>query len=323
MFNKDVSNLSNKNLVIIAVIMFFLMVSISINMYLSNNRDRNGNYLTIGDIIKNIFNRFDDINLIEIEDIVPVLEDTTDEAIKFVKREKETIKKTFQKIKKKIFREKEVFNINENNFTYKEAQAVCKALGTDLATYEQVLTAHEKGANWCNYGWSQNQMALYPTQEKVYRELQTGDVSKRGMCGKPGVNGGFFQNADLKFGVNCYGTKPKPDPGKIVYTRKGAKNKKIDKTKNEDEELIRKYKDMFSRKEADILPFNNKKWSSFSYKKSQYILTPKDPAGIIYHNVTQNVPDKEKEPGILDIESEEIIIQENVGEEGGVDEENE
>ena len=29
------------------------------------------------------------------------------------------------------------------------------------------------------------------------------------MCGNPGINGGYFANPDLKFGVNCYGIKPK------------------------------------------------------------------------------------------------------------------
>ena len=101
MFNEDISTLSNKNLVIIAVIMFFIMVTISINVYLSNNRDRNGNYLTLGDIIRNIFNRFDDTNLIELEQIAPVLEDSAKEAIKFVENEKNTVKKNIRKIKKK------------------------------------------------------------------------------------------------------------------------------------------------------------------------------------------------------------------------------
>ena len=317
MFNDDITQISNKNLVMVAIIMFFLMVIISTNLYLSNNRDRNGNYLTVSDIIRNIFNRFDDTNLIEIDDISPtIIEDSAKEVVKFIEKEKDTVKKTFKKtfkkIKKKIFDEKEVFNINENKFTYKEAQAVCKALDSDLATYEQVLTAYEKGANWCNYGWSQNQMALYPTQDKVYRELQTGDISKRDSCGKPGINGGYFQNSELKFGVNCYGIKPKPDPGKIVYERKDKKNKTLDKTKNEDEELISKYKDMFARKEVDILPFSNNKWSSFSYKKSQYILTPKDSEGISYRNITQNIADTEKEPGSIDIsaEEEEIVLPE-------------
>jgi hypothetical protein len=27
-------------------------------------------------------------------------------------------------------------------------------------------------------------------------------------CGRPGVNGGYFPNADQRFGVNCYGPRP-------------------------------------------------------------------------------------------------------------------
>ena len=34
---------------------------------------------------------------------------------------------------------------------------------------------HKKGANWCNYGWSANSMALYPTQKDYYNKLQKGD----------------------------------------------------------------------------------------------------------------------------------------------------
>ena len=60
---------------------------------------------------------------------------------------------------------KQVFNVSENDYTYEEARAVCKAYGGDLATLEQMIEAHKKGANWCNYGWSDGQMALYPTQK--------------------------------------------------------------------------------------------------------------------------------------------------------------
>jgi hypothetical protein len=27
-------------------------------------------------------------------------------------------------------------------------------------------------------------------------------------CGVPGVNGGYFPNAEQRFGVNCYGARP-------------------------------------------------------------------------------------------------------------------
>ena len=60
-------------------------------------------------------------------------------------------------------------------------------------------TAHAKGAHWCNYGWSANQMALYPIQQDQWEKLHDRDK-----CGKPGINGGYFSNASLRFGnVSC------------------------------------------------------------------------------------------------------------------------
>lgn len=32
--------------------------------------------------------------------------------------------------------------------------------------------------------------------------------NEKKFCGIPGLNGGFFPNAEIKFGVNCYGVKP-------------------------------------------------------------------------------------------------------------------
>ena len=67
---------------------------------------------------------------------------------------------------------KEVYNIGNNLFKYDDAEHLCKAFGGELATYEQVEKAFEKGADWCNYGWSQDQMALYPTQKSTWENLQ-------------------------------------------------------------------------------------------------------------------------------------------------------
>ena len=65
---------------------------------------------------------------------------------------------------------KEVYNISENIFTYDQAKNVCKKYNGKLATYAQLEKAHKKGANWCNYGWSRGQMALYPIQQEYYDE---------------------------------------------------------------------------------------------------------------------------------------------------------
>lgn len=104
---------------------------------------------------------------------------------------------------------KEVFNVSSNKYIYSDAEPLCKALGAELATYDQVKTAFDQGADWCNYGWTKGQLALYPTQEKTWEKLQLGPEGQRQACGRPGVNGGYFDNPELRFGVNCYGDKPK------------------------------------------------------------------------------------------------------------------
>jgi hypothetical protein len=102
----------------------------------------------------------------------------------------------------------EVFHIADNKFTYDEAAAVCAAYDSKLATHEQVINAFNTGAEWCSYGWTAGGFALYPTQKKTWEALQNEtDTKKKQACGRPGVNGGYF-NPSTKFGVNCYGYKP-------------------------------------------------------------------------------------------------------------------
>jgi hypothetical protein len=102
----------------------------------------------------------------------------------------------------------EVFHISDNKFTYDDAAAVCAAYDSQLATLEQILDAYNHGAEWCGYGWSAGGMALYPTQKGTWDALQQeADQKKRTACGRPGVNGGYFDPSS-KFGVNCFGIKP-------------------------------------------------------------------------------------------------------------------
>lgn len=103
---------------------------------------------------------------------------------------------------------KEVFNVSRNIYTYNDASAVCSALGAELANYEQVQEAYENGADWCNYGWIKGQMAVYPTQKETFDKLQKGAPEYRNACGRVGINGGHFDNPELRFGVTCYGVKP-------------------------------------------------------------------------------------------------------------------
>lgn len=102
----------------------------------------------------------------------------------------------------------QVFNIPGNYYGYHDAKALCKAYGGRLAKYDEIESAYNDGAEWCNYGWSYGQMALYPTQKTTYNNLQKIKGHKHD-CGRPGINGGYIANPGVKFGVNCYGVKPK------------------------------------------------------------------------------------------------------------------
>jgi hypothetical protein len=152
----------------------------------------------------------------------------------------------------------EVFNVSQNTFEYYDAEPLCKALGAELATYEQVKDAWNKGADWCNYGWVKGQMAVYPTQESTYDKLQAGPPQQRNACGTTGLNGGYFDNPEMKYGVNCYGKKP---PQSAHDEKKLMEQGKTPSSPNEliVEAKIREY-----REEADSLfvkPFNDSKWS--------------------------------------------------------------
>lgn len=153
----------------------------------------------------------------------------------------------------------EVFNISKNTFTYYDAEPLCKALGAELATYEQVKEAYAKGADWCNYGWVKGQMAVYPTQTNTWEQLQQGPPEQRGACGRPGLNGGHFDNPELRFGVSCYGVKPAQKDHDATGVAAG------DAAPLTPGGLDFEKKVNYYRGEADsigILPFNKSAWSS-------------------------------------------------------------
>jgi hypothetical protein len=154
---------------------------------------------------------------------------------------------------------KEVFNVSSNEFTYYDAEPMCKALGAQLATYDQVQEAWKKGADWCNYGWVKGQMAIFPTQKDTYATLQTGPPEDQTACGVPGVNGGFFDNPEMRFGVNCYGVKPEQTANdeRILQERgllpESPATLKIDQQAQE-------YKERLAS--IGVLPFNGSAWSA-------------------------------------------------------------
>jgi hypothetical protein len=102
----------------------------------------------------------------------------------------------------------QVFNVPGNYYNYSNAKAVCNAYGARLAKYDEIENTYKNGGEWCNYGWSEGQMALFPTQGKTYNLLQ-GVKDHEHDCGRPGINGGYIANPEVRFGVNCYGNKPR------------------------------------------------------------------------------------------------------------------
>lgn len=148
----------------------------------------------------------------------------------------------------------EVFHIADNQFTYDEAQAVCAAYGATLATLEQIIEAYNGGAEWCGYGWSAGGMALYPTQKSTWTELQREvDPGKRTACGRPGVNGGYFDPM-TKFGVNCFGFKPKGD------FKPPAPLPGVDQTQFRS--AVNRFKEML--KSFNVSPWSRQEWSGYS-----------------------------------------------------------
>jgi hypothetical protein len=156
----------------------------------------------------------------------------------------------------------EVFNISNNLYTYDDAQAVCSAFDAKLATYDQIESAYNAGAEWCAYGWSEDQMAFFPTQNATWSKLQK-DPKTKNNCGRPGVNGGYIANPYIKFGVNCYGKKPKPTDADL--NRLDAKQNQVFPKSTEDKKLDERVKNW--KENADkflqVSSYNTNKWSRY------------------------------------------------------------
>ena len=121
-----------------------------------------------------------------------------------------------------------------------------------MATYDQIETSYKNGGEWCNYGWSDDQMAYFPTQKDTWENLQNNPNTKHA-CGRPGINGGYIDNPYVRFGANCYGKKPtQPNNWKPNVNFSQCS------TTNPEEEAMEKL-----RNQAKLNSFNNKKWSRY------------------------------------------------------------
>lgn len=159
----------------------------------------------------------------------------------------------------------QVFHIRDNKYTYPDAKAICKAYGARLATYNEIEEAYNSGAEWCSYGWSDAQLALFPTQYDTWKKKQNNDDNcfndSGNDCGRPGVNGGYIANPLVRFGVNCYGSKPRITDDEKELMEKGA----YESTSRKDQ-LLDERSDYWNNRldELNISPFNYDKWNEFN-----------------------------------------------------------
>ena len=151
---------------------------------------------------------------------------------------------------------KEVYHIPGNRFTYHDAKAVCKAFDGEMANYEQLLNEQKKGASWCSFGWTKDQLGLYPTSQIHFDKLQEKEGHEYD-CGLPGINGGYISNPHVKLGSNCYGYKPKISDLESDLLKNNELYPKTQKEKIFDERV-----EYWKNRIGNILisPFNNNSW---------------------------------------------------------------
>ena len=95
-------------------------------------------------------------------------------------------------------------------------------------------------------------MALFPTQKKTWKKLQS-DPERKTECGLPGVNGGYFENDQYMFGANCFGRKPNP--------KNGERMRDLIEIADPMDKRVNRYKALIN--DINIAPFSKEKWSEF------------------------------------------------------------
>lgn len=104
--------------------------------------------------------------------------------------------------------EQEPYLIEDQIYSYPEAQQKCSAYGATLATYPQLVSGYNKGMYAPHYGWTDGKKAFQVMDPCAYDKL----VREGRDPAPPGVQGGKFPE-HLRFGAWCYGIRP---PGQVV-----------------------------------------------------------------------------------------------------------
>ena len=168
----------------------------------------------------------------------------------------------------------EVYSSNRNIWAYDDAEAVCKAQNSELATYEQLVEAAENGANWCNLGWVKSntsddsdpyKYAHYPVQKTTFDKTK-GQNSGRDACGKTWnskydgkdytIQGGGY-NKNKLLAVNCFGIKRDAKIDEIAQMHelsKGPSNAELEEKINDIKHLT---------DNMTLVPYTNTQWSEY------------------------------------------------------------
>ena len=124
------------------------------------------------------------------------------------------------------------------------------------------MDAYNNGAEWSTYGWSDDQHAYFPTQKETWAKLQKVKGHEHDL-GRPGVNGGYFSNPNVRFGVNCYGVKPPmTDAEKALMD---ARKDQVYPKSKEDQALDSKVEFWKANKDKMLVlnGYNTKAWSRY------------------------------------------------------------
>ncbi len=183
----------------------------------------------------------------------------------------------------------EVFQISNQIYTYDQAKCKCESYGARLATKDELTHSYNNGAHWCNYGWIDGNEAYYPVQQceldrkakniKEYNDMLENhykdsekytykmvEEARKKMyrenslefCGhNAGLNGGKFEDKNIKFGVTCFGKKPKG----MSVREKDAKCKDTLLSEEMDKNSLNKTKCGGVSKDDIISSFNNDTWN--------------------------------------------------------------
>ena len=93
------------------------------------------------------------------------------------------------------------------------------------------------------------------------------DEDLKKSCGRPGLNGGYFDNPNLKFGVNCYGVKDSATDEEIALSHRNSVGDVVDQLENdsasqEEDTDVKKYRELRANGEISRNNFKCGSWNN-------------------------------------------------------------